>query len=43
MRKFIAKNGRLKYHKFFNSKLISKYMINKVFDLNNKEKFMWEN
>ena len=28
-RKIIAKNGHAKYHKFFNSEIISKYIINK--------------
>ena len=42
-RRRIAKNGRLKYHKYFNSSVISDFMINKVLDINKKFKFMWEN
>jgi glycosyltransferase involved in cell wall biosynthesis len=43
LRKRIAKKGMKKYHKFMNSMTVSKYMINKTFNLNNKEKFFWEN
>jgi len=39
----IAKNGMKKYHKYMNSKIISKYMINKTLNINTKEKFFWEN
>lgn len=39
----IAKNGMKKYHKYMNSMIVSKYMINKSFDINKKEKFFWEN
>ena len=40
-RKRIAKNGWKKYFKFFNSKLVAEYIINKT--LNKKEKkFFWE-
>ncbi len=43
LRNRIAKNGMKKYHKYMNSTLISKYMINKTFHINKKEKFFWEN
>jgi glycosyltransferase involved in cell wall biosynthesis len=43
LRKKIAKNGMLKYHKHMNSKKIASYIINKTLNLNNKEKFFWEN
>ena len=33
LRKKIAKKGREKYHKFFNSKIIAEYIINKTFKL----------
>ena len=36
LRKKIAKNGWLKYHKEFNSKKITDYMIDKIFDLKTK-------
>ena len=41
LRKKIAKKGREKYHKFFNSKIIAEYIINKTFKINSKEYF-WE-
>ena len=39
-RKKIAANGRQKYFKYFNSKIISDYIICKTFNL--KKKFYWE-
>ncbi len=42
-RKRIAKNGWAKYHKFFNSQIVTEYMINKVFDFNDKKKTLWDN
>ena len=42
LRKKIAKNGREKYHKYFNSKNIAEYIITKTFKLK-KDKFFWEN
>ena len=42
LRKKIAKNGREKYHKYFNSKNIAKYIISKTFN-SIEEKFFWEN
>ncbi len=38
----VAKAGRDKYFKYFNSTLVAEYIINKTFDLHNK-KFFWEN
>ena len=43
LRKKIAKRGWLKYHKFFNSQIVSDYMINKVFNLNRNNKTLWGN
>jgi len=43
LRSRIAKNGMKKYHKYMNSLIVSKYMINKTLDINKKEKFFWEN
>ena len=40
-RKKIAKNGKLKYCKHFNSDNISKFIINKTLDINPKENFIW--
>lgn len=43
LRNDIAKNGMKKYHKYMNSKIVSKFMINKTLNINNNEKFFWEN
>ena len=43
LRKQIAKKGMLKYHKHMNSKIVASYIVNKTLNLNNKEKFFWEN
>ncbi len=40
-RKKIAKNGKMKYSKYFSSDKVTKFIINKVLDINNNEKFMW--
>jgi glycosyltransferase involved in cell wall biosynthesis len=41
-RKKIAKKGKEKYMKYFNSTLVADYIISKTFDLDNKKKrFMW--
>ena len=40
LRKKIAKNGREKYFKYFNSKIIAEFIINKTF--NNEKKYYWE-
>ena len=37
LRRKIAKNGREKYHKYFNSKTIAEYIINKTYSINNKK------
>ena len=38
--KKIAKNGRDKYHKYFNSNLVAKYIIDKTFGL--KSSYYWD-
>ena len=43
LRKSIAKNGKNKYMKFFNSTLVAEYIINKTLGINNKKRFFWEN
>ena len=43
LRKKIAKNGWIKYHKHFNSQVVSDYMINKIFNRDGKNKTLWEN
>jgi hypothetical protein len=40
-RKEIAKNGKYKYMKFFNSNIISQYIIDKTFDFKTKNKYIW--
>ena len=40
-RKLIAKNGKLKYMKYFNSDLVSQFMIDKIFDFKSKNKYIW--
>ena len=39
----IARNGMKKYHKYMNSTIVSKYIVNKTFNVNNNTKFFWEN
>ncbi len=41
-RKLIAKNGKNKYMKYFNSNIVCKYIINRTFDLSEKKNFLWE-
>ena len=41
LRKKIAKKGKAKYFKYFNSTIIAEYIINKTFDI--KKKYYWEN
>ena len=43
LRKSIAKNGKNKYMKFFNSTLVAEYIINKTLGIDNKKRFFWEN
>ena len=40
-RRQIAKNGKYKYSKYFNSDKVSKFIINKILDIDTKEKFIW--
>ena len=40
--KLIAKNGKEKYLKYFNSTLVSDYIISKTLDIKSKSKFIWE-
>ena len=41
LRKSIGKKGKLKYMKYFNSTLVADFIINKTFDINNKNKYLW--
>ncbi len=40
MRRKIAKNGHNKYHKFFNSSIVARYIIDKSFGINSK--YYWD-
>ena len=42
LRKKIAKNGKDKYLKHFNSTLVSRYILEKTYDLPKKNKYLWE-
>ena len=43
LRKKIAKNGKLKYMKYFNSTVVADYIINKTFDFSyKKNKYLWD-
>ena len=37
----IAKNGKHKYLKYFNSKIIAEFIINKTLDINKSKKYYW--
>ena len=41
LRNQIAKRGKLKYFKYFNSSIIADYIINKTFNINPKKKYLW--
>ena len=39
----VAKNGKEKYLKYFNSTVVAEYIINKTFEVNyKKNKYLWE-
>ena len=40
-RKSIARNGKLKYLRYFNSNLVAQFIIDKTFDINKKNKYIW--
>ena len=42
LRKKIAKRGKLKYMKYFNSDLVSEYIIDKILNVKSKNKYLWE-
>ncbi len=41
LRKSIAKKGKKKYLKYFNSNLVAEFIINKTLQINNKSKYLW--
>ena len=42
LRKSIARKGKEKYFKYFNSTIIAEYIINKTFGFKNNSKYYWE-
>ena len=40
--KEIAKKGKKKYMKYFNSELVAEYIINKTLGINNKKNLIWQ-
>ena len=42
LRKRIAQNGKKKYMKYFNSNIVSQFIINKTFNRKDKKKYLWE-
>ena len=44
LRKKIARRGKIKYMKYFNSTIVAEYIINKTFGYTyKKDKYLWEN
>ena len=41
LRKSIGKKGKVKYMKYFNSTLVADFIINKTFEINRKNKYLW--
>ena len=41
LRKSIARNGKKKYMKYFNSTLVAEFIINKTLGRNDKKKYLW--
>jgi len=41
LRKRIAKNGKKKYLKYFNSNNVADFIINKTFEFKNNNKYLW--
>ena len=42
LRKYIARKGKQKYMKHFNSDLVSEYIIDKTLDIKSNKKYLWE-
>ena len=40
-RRNIARNGKIKYMKYFNSDIVSQFIIDKTFDLKSKYNYIW--
>ena len=41
-RKKIGQKGKIKYMKYFNSDIVSDYILNKTLEIKNKKKYLWE-
>ena len=41
LRKKIAKKGKEKYMKYFNSTIVADFIINKTLEINDKKKYFW--
>ena len=41
-RKKIGQKGKIKYMKYFNSDIVSDYILNKTLGIKNKKKYLWE-
>jgi len=41
LRKSIAKKGKIKYLKYFNSNLVAEFIINKTLNIKSKSKHIW--
>ena len=41
-KKKIAKNGKNKYMKYFNSNLVAEYIITKTLNIGYRKRFLWE-
>ena len=41
LRRKIAENGKKKYMKYFNSSLVAKFILNKTFEIKDKQKYIW--
>jgi spore maturation protein CgeB len=42
LRKSIAKNGKDKYMKYFNSNLVAEFIIDKTMGVSKKKNYLWE-
>ena len=40
-RREVARNGKIKYMKYFNSDIVSQYIIDKTFDFKSKNNYIW--
>ena len=43
LRRKIARRGKEKYMKYFNSDLVAEYIINTTMNIKNKKRFLWQN